>query len=180
MKILHYPSDITQLRRVARAVREDEFGTYALEGFGRELAELMLRSNGAGLAATQVDAAPGGKPWRVIAIRVGDGTFAALCNPEIAGRGEMVRGDEGCLSFASVPEQLLAPSWVVLRFRNLRGAPGEIMFTDRHARVVAHEVDHLDGRLVVDRMSPTKRSMFANAVRKRYRATDAIVSAAPN
>jgi len=179
MRLLTHPHDAALLARVARPVREDEFGSDALEAFGRELATMMLDRHALGLASTQVDDGTGGEALAIFAIKVKDEHFAVMCNPEATMRGEYRIGPEACLSFESIVEQLRAPEQLVLRFCNLRGNPGEMMFTGLHARAVSHELEHLAGRTMLDRMSPTKRQMFLQSVRKRRHklATTAHVTA---
>jgi peptide deformylase len=168
MKLLTYPQDAALLARKARPVREDEFGSQALEDFGRELATLMLDRHALGLAATQVDTcAPDGDAWAVFAIRVREDHYAVMCNPVITLRAAARLGPEACLSFESVVETLSAPDQLALRFRNLRGNHGEMMFSGLHARAANHEIEHLNGMTMLHRMSQAKRALFLKAVQKR-------------
>jgi peptide deformylase len=177
LRLLHYPKDAGLLRRKARQVRDDEFGTEPFEKFCRELASLMMGSHGVGLSSTQVEQAPGGEPWAVFAMRVNDESVGIFCNPEVVKREGKVLDREGCLSFASIGEVLPAPEHVLFAFKNMRGTVGQVLFSDRYARAVAHEIDHLNGKLIVDRMSSMKKQMFLGAVGKRYRALAQAASA---
>jgi peptide deformylase len=164
MRILRYPSDGAALRRKAREVSGNEFGSDALIEFGARLGGIMLDSGGMGLAATQVDETPGGEPWAMFALSTGHGSYGIVCNPEIVLSGDECLGAEGCLSFASVHEVLKAPEFVLLRGYNPRGVLFEMGLTGEHARCAFHECEHLRGRLLIDRMSPLKKKLFLKKV----------------
>jgi peptide deformylase len=147
-------------------VRDDEFGTEALVAFAKEFSQYMMDAGGLGLAATQVLEAPGGEPWSLVALRVDSERFGIFCNPTIVQRIGHVSAIEGCLSFASVGVTVSAPEMVEMAFRNARGAPGSILLDGVRARYAAHEVDHLAGRTLVDRMTPMKQAAFLRDVKR--------------
>jgi peptide deformylase len=167
MRILQWPRDQALLRRIARPVRAEEFGTAPLRAFAEALGTAMVHAGGAGLAATQVAEAPGGEPWRIVTIRTGDATAIGVFNPVITYSGGAALGQEGCLSFASVREPLYAPTLLTLDFMSVSGEPRQMGFQDELARAVWHEVGHLDGTLIIDRMKPLARKLFLKAVAKR-------------
>ena len=163
-EILTYPRDALLLRRKARPVSDDEFGTPAFLDFVQRLGDTCMAAGGMGLAATQVEEAPAGVPWAVFALRVG-GSFGIVCNPEILDAAEEKIGAEACLSFASVPEAMLAPSQVTLRGREPeKGEEFTLVLSDEQARCAAHECQHLLGRTMVDRMSQMKKGLFLKRV----------------
>jgi peptide deformylase len=164
MKILEYPRHVKLLRRVARPVRDDEFGTDAFLAFTTALGHTMLEQNAHGLASTQVEEVPGGEPWAVFALQVNPGAFGIVANPELLDVGEMRSGPEACLSFMSIAERLEAPEMIRLQGRNPQGAVFETMFAGVAARAAYHEIAHLRGELLIDRMSPLKRRHFQNLV----------------
>jgi peptide deformylase len=126
----------------------------------------MMTAGGAGLASTQVREAPGGEAWRILVLRTADNSWGALVNPVITlAQGTTVE-PEGCLSFASVHEPLPAPEMIAVDFRDVHGKALQMALTDHHARAVWHEVKHLDGELIVDRMKPLQRKLFLKAVAK--------------
>jgi peptide deformylase len=176
VEILNYFAHQSLLRRKCRAIRDDELGSEVLLAFAKDLGETMMRANGAGIAANQVREAPGGEPWRLICLRVGDSSYVPLCNPVITQAQGGSVGPEGCLSFASVVEQLPAPEFVVVDFVNTMGKPGQTAMTDESARAVWHECLHLDGQLLPDRMKPLQRRLFLKAVLKRQRSGRAMSS----
>lgn len=168
LTLAHFPKDASALRRIARPVRDDEFGSEPLLDFAKELAELMMSHGAIGIASTQVLEAPGGAPWQMIALRVDDERFGVFCNPAILQRYGTKSGIEGCISFASVGVPLPAPEMVKLSFRNTKGVEGEVLFEGLRARCAAHECEHLAGKLLIDRMTPMKRGIFLRDV-KRHR-----------
>lgn len=166
MKILTYPADQKLLRRVARKVRDDEFGSPAFVEFCECLGQTMIDSRGYALATTQVAEAPGGEPWAVFAIQAAKGamSYGIMANPVITRRVGSAIDQEGCLSFGSVAETLVAPAGVILEARNKMGQPFSMALEGLAARAVCHELDHLEGRLLVDRMTRLKRQHFLRRV----------------
>lgn len=161
-RLLHFPEDAPALRRVAVPVPDSEFGGDKLRDLTRVLGVTMLSNRGAGLAATQLDVEP---CWRVIVIGEGN-VWIPLCNPEIIRRWGTQTGDEGCLSFASVGERLEALAHLVVKYRNPDGKAEEVDCDGFRARAVSHEVQHLDGYLLIDRMGTLQRKMFLDRVTK--------------
>lgn len=147
------------LRTKARPVdRFDEELVQEVEQMGR----IMHDSIGIGLAATQV-----GVLHRVLVYRVHpQSPVAALVNPEIewAGR-EAETLEEGCLSLPGVHVQVERPVHVRVRARDEHGEPVLIEAAGLEARVIQHEMDHLDGVLVLDRISRAERKEAMRALR---------------
>lgn len=157
--ILTHPSPL--LRRVA--VQITEFGTDDLLTFAQELGDTMMRANGAGLAATQVDRDP---CVAMFALRRRPDAWSAVCNPEIVSQGRYVMWREGCLSYPGAWENLAAPSTVTLRGMTPSGDPFGVELSGEQARAAWHESEHLRGALIVDRMSRLKRKMFLKEVKR--------------
>lgn len=110
-----------------------------------DMIETMEAAAGAGLAAPQVGIS------RRIVIFCNDTDIIELINPEITyRRGENI-GWEGCLSFPGIYGEVPRPAFVRVKGRNRRGDPLELEGEDFLARVVEHELDHLDGVLFVDK-----------------------------
>lgn len=147
------------LRTKARPV--DRFDAELVQEVER-MGRIMHDSIGIGLAATQV-----GVLHRVLVYRVHpQSPVAALVNPEIewAGRGAESL-EEGCLSLPGVHVQVERPVHVRVRAQNEHGEPLHIEAAGLEARVIQHEMDHLDGVLVLDRISRAERKEAMRALR---------------
>jgi peptide deformylase len=147
------------LRTQARPVgRFDE----ALRSEVVRMGRLMSDALGVGLAATQV-----GTLNRVLVYRVApQGPIAALVNPEIDWRGKEIETmEEGCLSLPAVLVDVERPVHVRVRAQDERGEPIMIEASGLEARVIQHEIDHLDGVLILDRTSRDQRKEAMRALR---------------
>ncbi len=143
--ILHHPDPL--LRRRSSPVEAIDDGVRAL---AIDLAETMYAWKAVGLAAPQVgvlsrvivvDVAPAGEPRRLL----------SLVNPVLGARTGRVWGSEGCLSFPGQTESLCRAKKVTVRALGLDGAPVKIDAAGLLAIALQHEIDHLDGVLMVDR-----------------------------
>ncbi len=148
------------LRTRARPV--DRFDD-ALREQVRRMAELMVDALGVGLAATQV-----GVLNRVLIYRVHpQSPHATLVNPEIEWSGsEAEIMDEGCLSLPAVHVDVERLIHVRVRAHDEFGQPLMVEASGLEARVIQHEMDHLDGVLVFDRISRQQRKEAMRAMRE--------------
>ena len=151
------------------------FGDPALKQRSREVAELdgelaglvdamyetMYENIGVGLAAAQI-----GVLKRLFTYDVGDGP-RAIINPEIVEADGEVVFDEGCLSIPELRFEIVRPQKITLRGVDLHGQ--EIVIEDDEflARALQHEMDHLDGVLLLDRLEPADRKRALRALRDR-------------
>lgn len=129
----------------------------------KSMAHAMYESQGIGLAATQL-----GVMKRVVVYDLGDESpeLVALCNPVITSQGdERVVDDEGCLSLPGINVPVERAASVVCEAVSLKGTPLRIEAEGLHARLLQHEIDHLDGVLMIDRATPEERK----AALQRYR-----------
>ena len=148
------------LKTKARTVeRFDE----ALADQVRRMGELMIDAFGVGLAANQV-----GVLNRVLVYRVQQqAPVAALVNPEIEWTGDEEEIlEEGCLSLPGVHVDVERPVFIRVRAWNEHGTPITIEASGLEARVIQHEMDHLDGKLVFDRISRAQRKEAMKALRE--------------
>jgi peptide deformylase len=131
----------------------------------RDMIETVHKAPGIGLAAPQVDV---GKRLIVVDLSVGENKddLIVLANPEIIGKESKALGEEGCLSVPDIRDKVSRPYWVKVRGLDLKGNVVDIEGEDLLARVLCHEVDHLDGILFVDRLSLLKRSLIRKKLRK--------------
>ena len=149
------------LRATARPV---EVFDEALREEVARMGRLMIDSIGIGLAATQV-----GTLHRLLVYRVEqDSPVNALINPVIEWRGkEQEVMEEGCLSLPGVVVEVERPLFIRVTAQDETGEPIEIEASGLEARVIQHEVDHLDGVLILDRTSRDQRKEAIRGLRER-------------
>jgi peptide deformylase len=143
--------------------REVEQFDDALRAEVRRMGEIMGGALGVGLAATQL-----GVLHRLLVYRVQpQAPIATLANPEIewAGGDEEI-AEEGCLSLPEVLVEVERPIHVRVRGRNEFGEETVVEASGLEARVLQHEIDHLDGVLVLDRTSREQRKEAMRALRE--------------
>jgi peptide deformylase len=124
----------------------------------RDMFETMYAEEGVGLAAPQV-----GIGERIIVIdpQQDDLPAFALINPEILGASkETEKGEEGCLSIPGLRELVERSHSVMVRGLTPEGEARELNLEGLPARIIQHEIDHLDGVLFIDRVSALKRKML--------------------
>lgn len=154
-----------RLREVSKPVGQvtDEIRTLV-----EDMVETMYFSDGAGLAAIQV-----GELWRLFIADpvLGGGTredpALVFIDPEILGEEGVQEGDEGCLSFPGIFVPVRRPERVTIRATNLAGERFEMTGDGILARAFLHETEHLDGRLLIDRVGRVKREFIKRKLRKR-------------
>ena len=129
-----------------------------------DMFDTMYAEEGVGLAAPQVGVAD-----RVIVVDPRDEDIEpfALINPEIVNFGEeLERDEEGCLSIPGLKEIVERPATVRVEAVNIEGDTIAIDAEGLLARILQHEVDHLDGILFLDRVSALKRKLLLNRWQK--------------
>jgi peptide deformylase len=155
--------------RLRKAAAPVEGVDAELRALAADMLETMYDAPGIGLAATQLgvmkrmfvmDCAGKEEPERPI----------VLINPELLwSSDETVTSEEGCLSIPEVYENVTRPERVRLRWTDLDGKTQEEEFAERWAICAQHELDHLNGRLFIDRLSAVKRAMIVARMRKLKR-----------
>ena len=156
LQIIHYPHPT--LRYVSKPLKRVDA---ELKQMVAEMFELMYAHEGIGLAANQVDL-----PYRLFVCNVeGDpkakDAECVFINPVIVkGSGQHER-EEGCLSIPGVYAPVVRKERITVQAYNLAGEEISGELDGLFARVVQHEVDHLDGRLFIDRVTPTQRADLA-------------------
>jgi len=126
-----------------------------------EMSKLMVSAGGIGLAAPQV-----GVSRRLITLNIGDG-LVVLVNPEIVDRQGRTRMEEGCLSCPGICVDVDRNEQVTVRGLDLNGAEVTFETDGLKARVVQHEIDHLDGILILDKLAWLDRLMAQKKLRNR-------------
>jgi len=136
-----------------------------------DMVETMYAAPGIGLAAPQIAV-----PLRVIIVdlSVGEepGQLIKLINPEFVLRQGEQRHDEGCLSVPGFGGSPVRPARVVVKGLDPDGKERTYEGTDLLARAFCHEIDHIDGLLFVDRLTPLKRDLMKRKLRKKARTDD--------
>lgn len=130
-----------------------------------EMFEALERSRGVGLAAPQV-----GVPLRliVLSIPMDDGARwkCAIVNPVLVSKKGKMTSEEGCLSVPGIYEEITRAEEVEVRGLDLEGKEVKIKGKGLLAKAVQHEIDHIDGILIVDRLSAIKRHVLHRRLRK--------------
>jgi peptide deformylase len=150
-QVRQYPDPV--LRMKANDVDEIDD---SVTGLVERMKGLMSEARGVGLAAPQL-----GILRRVLVYPTGEEeAFSALVNPRVVESGEeRIADDEGCLSLgaASVIVEVERPTTIVVEATSPEGEELRIEAEGLEARVIQHELDHLDGVLIIDRTSPEQR-----------------------
>ncbi len=133
----------------------------------RALAQAMLTrmaaSGGCGLAAIQV-----GHPVRLVTLAVGTETPEVMVNPTLLWRSVNLRQhEEGCLSMPGIRVVLARAAEVRIGYQTLDGTPSVALFRELGATCAQHELDHLEGGLMIDRVSRRERETILGAQNRR-------------
>ncbi len=157
--IHQYPDPV--LRR--KAAKIEEFGD-ELKALIADMAETMYEAPGIGLAAPQV-----GESVQVIVVNVGgqgERSHKAFINPEItASEGSQI-DEEGCLSVPELTSNVQRFKRIELSYQDEEGCRQELSAEDRFAVVLQHEIDHLNGILFIDHLTPLKRNLYKKKMKK--------------
>jgi peptide deformylase len=151
MQIRQYPDPVLRMK-----AREVEAPDDAVRALVERMNRLMTEARGVGLAAPQI-----GILRRVLVYQAAeDGPVTALVNPRLVrSSDERAADDEGCLSLgaASVVVEVERPTEVTVEATSPAGEPVRVEAEGLEARVLQHELDHLDGILTIDRTTPEQR-----------------------
>jgi peptide deformylase len=136
-----------------------------------DMVATMYAAPGIGLAAPQIAV-----PLRVIVVDLSVGEdprqLIKLVNPELVATEGEQRHEEGCLSVPGYGGSPVRPARVTVRGLDLDGKERVYTATELLARAFCHEIDHIDGLLFVDRLSPLKRDLMKRKLKKRARDDD--------
>ncbi|OGT35624.1 MAG: peptide deformylase [Gammaproteobacteria bacterium RBG_16_51_14] len=167
LNVLHFPDD--RLRKKALAVEtiNDEIRILA-----KDMLETMYDEGGIGLAATQVNVQ---KRVAVMDLSEGKDNPVVLVNPEITcteGTREM---QEGCLSVPDYFDTVERAEWIRYQYLDLDGDLIESETDGLQAVCIQHEIDHLDGKLFIDYLSPLKRQRLRKKLDKQEKLQSRIL-----
>jgi peptide deformylase len=162
MKIYVYGEDV--LRQKASPVEQIDEGVRELVG---NMVETMRESGGVGLAAPQV-----GDSRRIIVAEVPQEEIGpiALINPTIVESQGSAQSEEGCLSIPGITAKVSRAAEVVVEGMTPEGKPVKKKYCGLLATVMQHEIDHLDGKLFVDRLGILGRSAISLRLRSLAKA----------
>ena len=159
--ILHYPDP--RLRLKAPPV---ERVTPEIMKLIDDMAETMYAAPGVGLAATQI-----GELHRIFLVDIAaedePSNLLVFINPEITRKDGEQCGPEGCLSFPGISEDIKRAAKITVRAQGREGEPFELAAEGLLAVAVQHEIDHLDGVLMIDRMGMLKKRIVQRKMQKR-------------
>jgi peptide deformylase len=154
-------------RRLRKASEPVERVDDGLRKLMDDMLETMYAAPGVGLAAVQV-----GVPRRLIVLDTakdeGPPRPLAMVNPEIVALGsEMRLHEEGCLSIPDVRVEIERPATVTVRFIDRDGKTQKLAAEGLLATVIQHEIDHLNGKLIIDYLSRLKRDIIVRRFKKQ-------------
>jgi len=162
-EILEYPDP--RLREVAKPVPEDQIKTPEVQTLIDDMAETMYAAPGVGLAANQI-----GVDKRIFVLDCAaddePSDFRVFINPEILEKDGQIVWNEGCLSFPGVTEEIKRAEHVKVRAFDRDGKRFELEADGLLAVAIQHETDHLNGVLMIDKLSALKKRMMGNKLAK--------------
>ena len=164
LTILEFPDE--RLRQKAKPVEMVDDGIRKLID---DMFETMYAAPGIGLAATQVNVQ---RRLLVLDISEEKNQPLALINPEVLTREGQEESDEGCLSVPGVFEKVKRAEKIRVKALNRDGESFEMDADGLLAVCIQHEIDHLEGKLFVDYLSPLKRQLARKKVKKEQRQSD--------
>lgn len=169
LKVVKYGDPVLEQRAVP--VADAEFGTPALKELVAQMFDTMYASKGVGLAAPQVGVS---KRLAVIDVASADDPLKperiVIINPEIVEQEGSQTGEEGCLSIPGFREDVTRAEGIVVRAKNELGESIELRGTELLSRALQHEIDHLNGILFINRISPLKRDLIKRKIKKLAKA----------
>ncbi|MCK4761071.1 MAG: peptide deformylase [Candidatus Aminicenantes bacterium] len=161
LQIYKYGEDVLKLK--AKNIKDINGKIAAL--IKQMTATMYYTKNAIGLAAPQV-----GRSLQLSVIDLSFGEkkeeFTVLINPEIIESEGEEAGDEGCLSLPGITIPVKRKTKLLLKYFDMDGKEQQREFEDFKARVIQHEVDHLDGVLILDRVSSLKKQMVKKEIKR--------------
>ncbi len=155
LDVLHYPNSVLRKKCEAIDVIDDDVVQLA-----HDMLETMYVDKGIGLAAPQV-----GVSRRLIVLDIGDGPLM-LVNPKIVAAEGSDTMEEGCLCLPGINVEVERSARVRVSGLDLAGKELDIDADDLLARALQHEIDHLSGTLIIDKVSKLKRDLLIKKYKK--------------
>ena len=161
LEILTYPNPVLRKKTTSVTTFNDDLKTLV-----KNMAATMYDAPGVGLAAPQV-----GESLRLVVIDVTpedeENKLLVLANPEICEEEGSVIEEEGCLSLPELVANVKRFARIKVKAQNINGEPIEFEAEEWFARIIQHEIDHLQGTLFLDKISVLKRAMYKKKRKKQ-------------
>lgn len=159
-KIYQYPEPVLREKTIEITTFDEE-----LQNLVKDMAETMYNAPGIGLAAPQI-----GKSLKVIVVDTSKDSdtkqYMPMINPKIVEHEGTQIDEEGCLSVAELSAKVKRYKKITVTYQDLEGTTHTLTTEDRFAVVLQHEIDHLNGILFIDHLSPLKRNLYKKKVKK--------------
>ena len=160
LRVVRYPHPT--LRHLSKPLKKIDREIHAIV---RRMFELMYQHNGIGLAANQVDL-----PYRLFVLNLkgkqGEGEERVFINPMLSAPKGLAEAEEGCLSLPELYADVKRAEKITLSAFDLEGQPLRLELDGLFARAAQHELDHLDGKLFIDRLSTTGELAVRDPLRR--------------
>lgn len=161
IKIYQYPEPVLRKKTSTITTFDDDLARLI-----EDMVDTMYDAPGIGLAAPQI-----GQSMKLIVVDTttdpeGEKQYMALINPEIIAHEGTQLDEEGCLSVPELTANVKRHKKITVTYQDSNGKPHELTTEDRFAVVLQHEIDHLDGILFIDHLSPLKRNLYKKKVKK--------------
>ena len=160
LEIVTYPDPV-----LTRRAEEVEKVDGTIRKLISDMVDTMYANGGIGLAAPQVGVS---KRVVVVDIRLYEPStpLISIVNPEVVAEGEEIIHEEGCLSVPECVEGIKRKTWIKIRGLNERGREIEVEGEGMLAIALQHEIDHLNGKVILDRISRVKRDLYKKRLHK--------------
>ncbi len=156
MKILTYPNP--KLLKKSEPITEMNI---QIKNVISLMKETIKEANGDGLAAPQV-----GQNIQLILVCTLEDSEKILINPEITSQKGKVIGKEGCLSLPNITTEILRSSLITVKYQDEELKSQIYKAEGREARIIQHEIDHLEGKTIIQRASSIERIQMLNKLKK--------------
>lgn len=161
LDILLYPDDRLNQRAVSVEHVDDE-----VKALVRDMTETMYAAPGVGLSATQVNVH---KQILIVDVSEDQSDLKVFINPKLVNAEGEADAEEGCLSLPGIFEKVARFERISVRALDVNGAPFELRAEGLLAVCIQHEMDHLEGRIFIERLSRLKQSRVLAKLNKRQR-----------
>lgn len=159
--IIFYPDD--RLREIAKAVTQFDA---SLNDLANEMLSIMYQAQGIGLAATQL-----GITQRIFVMDISEDHTQPMIfiNPKITEKNGSIKYQEGCLSIPDVRDYVTRAQSIVVAYKDIHGKEMSAPAEDLMAVCIQHELDHLNGILFLDHLSPMKQRRWNKKIEKIHK-----------